>query len=261
MFFSILAPTLGNRKPELERLLGSLEKQTFKDFEVIVVSQANHDDVAAIAAAHGGIDIKHVKLERAGLSYARNMGLPHCSGEWVMLSDDDAWYPENGLQTVRDCCISGDWNIVLSQICDPDKNALYKDYSDRESVITGKFGLMSRSSIEIAFKRGAAKGGFDEDFGLGAKYVCGEEIDFLLDNFRKDRIKYFPVVSVYHPKKEGGGSDAQVYAKGALYAKHFGRLTAFAVTVRDMLKRRKANRKAFWQGYKDMKRNMKDSKK
>lgn len=255
MFFSILAPTLGNRKDELDRLLESLEKQTFTDFEVVVVSQANHEDVAETAAKHDSLKIKHVKLERAGLSYARNMGLPECTGEWIILSDDDAWYPENGLQTVYDCCRSGDFVAVLTQICDPDKNALYKDYSDRESVITSRFGLMSRSSIEIAYKRSAAKGGFDENFGLGAKYVCGEEIDFLLNNYEKGRIKYFPVVSVYHPKKEGRSSDAQIFAKGALYAKHFGRLTAFAITIRDMLKRRKTNRKVFWQGFKDYKNN------
>ena len=44
---------------------------------------------------------------------------------------------------------------------------------------------MSKSSIEISIKRNKIKKDFDENFGLGAKYVCCEEVDFLINNFSK----------------------------------------------------------------------------
>lgn len=256
MHFSFLVPTLGDRKDELNRLLQSLDRQEFKDFEVVIVSQANHEDVENIIEDWQELHIIHVKLNRKGLSYARNQGLPYCSGEWVILSDDDAWYPDNGLKELSNCISSGNYNIVLSRIYDSEKEELYKNYDSNEKVITNKFQLMSRSSIEIAFKRENIAAIFDEEFGLGAKYVCGEEIDFLLKNFKKGTIKYFPVTTVYHPKKEQKNTDNQLIAKGAIYAKHFGRFTAFLITVRDKLKKRRSNSKAFWQGYKDYKASL-----
>lgn len=252
MKFSILVPTLGLREFELNRFFESLNKQTFKDFEIVVVSQINHEVVNDLENSWSSLSIKHICLEKKGLSYSRNEGLKHCSGEWVILADDDAWYPEDGLSKLDDIC-SGKYNIVLSQIYDPLIKESYKKYDASKKVISSKFELMSRSSIEIAFKRNEIHEIFDEDFGVGAKYVCGEEIDFLLKNFSKASIAYFPEVTVYHPKKDQKSSDAQIFAKGALYAKNFSRFTAFLITVRDKLKRRKTNSKIFWNGYNDYK--------
>ena len=43
MLFSILLPTLGLRIQEVNRLLESLSVQTFKDFEIEIVTQINHE--------------------------------------------------------------------------------------------------------------------------------------------------------------------------------------------------------------------------
>ncbi|MCM1368563.1 MAG: glycosyltransferase family 2 protein [Roseburia sp.] len=252
MFFSILVPTMGTREYELNRLLESLSLQTFKDFEVIVVSQINHDVPEKLADKwSASISIQHIKLERAGLSYARNEGLPYCKGEWVILSDDDAWYPDDGLANIRSC--ADECNIVLTQIFDPVKNESYKNYGADGGWVKNKLQLMSRSSIEIAFRREAVESNFNEQFGLGAKYVCGEEVDFLLNNFKKRTVKYCPVVTVYHLKKQQNSTDAQLFAKGAIYAKNFNRFIAFLITMRDKLKRRGLNSEIFWNGYKDYK--------
>ena len=40
---TLILPTLGEREFEINRLFNSLENQIYKDFEVIVVSQANHE--------------------------------------------------------------------------------------------------------------------------------------------------------------------------------------------------------------------------
>ena len=43
MELSILLPTLGSRIEELKRIFDSLENQTNKLFELIIVSQSNHN--------------------------------------------------------------------------------------------------------------------------------------------------------------------------------------------------------------------------
>ena len=43
MKISVLVPTLGTREKEIRRLLETLEKQSYKDFEIIFVTQDNHE--------------------------------------------------------------------------------------------------------------------------------------------------------------------------------------------------------------------------
>lgn len=116
MKFSILVPTMGLREEEIERFFSSLVKQTYKDFEVVIVSQINHLMVREkVEFWSNKLKITHIELIRAGLSYARNQGLLQCSGEWVILSDDDAWYPDDGLKRLSEIC-TGKYPIVLTQI-------------------------------------------------------------------------------------------------------------------------------------------------
>ena len=69
------------------------------------------------------MDIKQIEMSVKGLSRARNRGLEQASGEIVVLSDDDCWYPANAFEIIvnafkkRQCA-----KIVLSQIFDPEKN-------------------------------------------------------------------------------------------------------------------------------------------
>ena len=48
MKISVLVPTLGTREMEIRRLLETLEKQSYKDFEIIFVTQDNHEIVKDI---------------------------------------------------------------------------------------------------------------------------------------------------------------------------------------------------------------------
>ena len=45
MLFSILLPTLGLRIKEIDRLISSLNKQEFSDYEIVIVSQINHQGI------------------------------------------------------------------------------------------------------------------------------------------------------------------------------------------------------------------------
>ena len=49
MKVSILLPTLGERIDELKRLFNSLEEQTNKSFELIIISQGNHNASTSLA--------------------------------------------------------------------------------------------------------------------------------------------------------------------------------------------------------------------
>ena len=97
---SLIVATL-NRVKELERLLSSLERQSYKDFEVIVVDQNLDDRLLPILQEHPAVQVRHLRSE-PGLSRARNIGLRAAKGDIIALPDDDCWYPDQLLKTVTE---------------------------------------------------------------------------------------------------------------------------------------------------------------
>src|SRR5579864_3540599 len=89
--FSLILATVG-RLDEVARFLQHLGRQTYRDFELIIVDQ-NSDDVLErlIRQYQGCFPVLHLRSE-PGLSRARNVGLQHFSGDVVAFPDDDCWY-------------------------------------------------------------------------------------------------------------------------------------------------------------------------
>ena len=124
---SIVLATLGNRIDEIKRLLDSLEKQTNNDFEVIIVSQDNHDLVENIIKEYK-INYKHKKLNKKGLSLARNEGLNYVSGDIITFSDDDCWYPYDSFERIKNIFEKSKSSVCCFNIYDPLSNQYYKNY-------------------------------------------------------------------------------------------------------------------------------------
>lgn len=80
---SIVIPTL-NEEKNLVRLLRSLKKQTFKDFEVVVADAGSKDDTVKIALNNGA------QVVKGGLpGVGRNAGAEVAKGELIFFFDAD----------------------------------------------------------------------------------------------------------------------------------------------------------------------------
>ncbi len=101
MKFSMLLATLGTREEELIRLFDSLKNQTYKNFELIAVTQGNHEKISNILSNYD-FEYKHIPMEGKGISRARNKGIPYVSGDVITFTDDDCWYESNALEVVKD---------------------------------------------------------------------------------------------------------------------------------------------------------------
>jgi glycosyltransferase involved in cell wall biosynthesis len=70
----------------------SVLRQTYEPFEVVVVNDGSPDDTAAVAARY---PVRYVEQGNAGLAAARNAGLAHARGEFVVFLDaDDRLLPD-----------------------------------------------------------------------------------------------------------------------------------------------------------------------
>lgn len=98
---SVVVP-LYNKGPFLLRALLSLTKQTFQDFEVIVVNDGSTDHGEELVAQFGDTRVRLINQVNAGPGAARNRGIAEAKGELTAFLDaDDEWLPEY-LQTAVD---------------------------------------------------------------------------------------------------------------------------------------------------------------
>ena len=87
-----------NAEKTIEQAINSVLRQTYTDFELLVVNDCSKDRtvelVKSIAAKDSRVRlISNVK--NSGVSYTRKHGLEEAQGAWIAILDsDDAWAPE-----------------------------------------------------------------------------------------------------------------------------------------------------------------------
>lgn len=94
---SIIMPTY-NRANLISRAIKSSLRQTFENFELIVVDDASTDNTSEVIKSFEDKRIKYIKFAvNTGKSgnLARNEGIKRSSGEFIaFLDDDDEWMPK-----------------------------------------------------------------------------------------------------------------------------------------------------------------------
>ena len=91
---SVIIPTY-NRAHTLGRSIGSVLRQTYRNFELVVVDDGSTDETKAFVEELGDPRIKYFYKPNAGATAARNYGVARASGTWVMyLDSDDELLPE-----------------------------------------------------------------------------------------------------------------------------------------------------------------------
>ena len=98
---TVFTPTY-NRASLLPRLYESLVKQTFTDFEWIIVDDGSTDNTRELVRqfATTGFPIKYYYQENAGKHYAINRGVNEASGALFFILDSDDLLPVNALALV-----------------------------------------------------------------------------------------------------------------------------------------------------------------
>ena len=95
MKFSVIIPTY-NRIDFLKKAIDSVLRQTYQDFEIIIVNDNPGDKstVDILVAKYDKIKVIHHESPKGG-NAARNTGILYSKGEIIaFLDDDDTWLPE-----------------------------------------------------------------------------------------------------------------------------------------------------------------------
>ena len=90
-FFSAIVPA-HNAECRLWKGLDSIKRQTFQDYELIVVCDDCMDETAEFARKYTD---KVFEVDWHSCGKTRNKGLDEATGEWVLFMDDDDWWNDD----------------------------------------------------------------------------------------------------------------------------------------------------------------------
>lgn len=85
-----------NRAQYLKDALDSILRQTFKDYEIILVDDGSTDNTKEIVEQYEGI--QYIYQEHGGISKARNTAVRVAKGKWIATLDSDDLWKEEKLQ-------------------------------------------------------------------------------------------------------------------------------------------------------------------
>lgn len=112
---SVIVPVYNGEK-YIKSCLNTLQKQTLKEFEIIVVNDGSSDNSGQVCDELAKKDkrINVIHQNNSGVSNARNIGINSAVGEYICFIDCDDYIDSNYLKVLYDECVN---NNVKMSIC------------------------------------------------------------------------------------------------------------------------------------------------
>ena len=98
---SIIVP-IYNVENYLRHCLDSIQKQTYQNFECLLINDGSPDNSADICREYVSKDsrFRYFEKENGGVSSARNLGIEHSKGQYITFIDSDDWVESDYLDVL-----------------------------------------------------------------------------------------------------------------------------------------------------------------
>ena len=212
MLISVIIPVY-NVEEYLHYAIESLEKQTYKNFEIILVNDGSTDDSGKLCDEYSEkySNVRVFHKENGGLSDARNFGVQQAKGEFITFLDPDDYLEVYslellaGIQEMHDCDIVSTrvkatelYNVYSNHSLTKEdfKNVILMNrdvfleeaYYDKIVTVSACGKLYRRSILEIPFP----KGRIYEDL-----YIISEHVE------KANKIVHTPIQIYNYYKRQG----------------------------------------------------------
>jgi glycosyltransferase involved in cell wall biosynthesis len=111
-FFSIIIPTY-NRADLLGVAIESVLKQTFTDWELLIVDDGSTDNTAEVVKGFADARIKYIYQTNAERSAARNNGIAQSTGRYICFLDSDDYYLPDRLALLYNEMARRQWPVGM----------------------------------------------------------------------------------------------------------------------------------------------------
>lgn len=207
MRYSIIVPVY-NRPDEVDELLDSLTRQTYHDFEVIIVEDGSAVPCKAVCDKYKDrLDLHYFMKPNSGPGQSRNYGVERATGDYVLILDSDVVVPEGYLRAVddelkREPCEAFGGPDRAADTFTPTQKAI--SYSMTSFFTTGGIRGGKKKLDKFyprSFNMGVRRDVYNKLGGF-SKMRFGEDIDFSIRIFKTGcRCRLFPGAWVYHKRR------------------------------------------------------------
>lgn len=207
MFYSVIIPVY-NRPDEVDELLDSLTRQSYKNFEVLVIEDGSSVPCKEVTGKYAGkLDVHYFTKPNSGPGQTRNFGAERSKGDYLIILDSDCIIPE------------GYFEAVEKELADSPADAFggpdraHSSFSNMQKAIN--------YAMTSFFTTGGIRGGkkkmdkfYPRSFNMGvrretyralggfSKMRFGEDIDFSIRIFKGGyACRLFPGAWVYHKRR------------------------------------------------------------
>lgn len=205
ILFSIIVPVY-NRREEVADLLRSLEAQTDRGFEIILVEDGSTQPALPDGKGPEGLRLKYYRKKNEGRSIARNYGIAGADGDYFIFVDSDCILPPDYIRELRRSLSENPVD------CFGGPDAAHESFTDTQKAINYSMTAFlttggirgGKRSMEKFTPRTFNMGFSREVFGKvgGFREMFSEDID-MSTRIRNAgfSISLFPDVYVYHKRR------------------------------------------------------------
>lgn len=200
-----------NRPQFIRRAVESVRRQTFQDWELLVVHDGPNEEIAAILTQLAAEEprLRYLRrTEQGNIAQANNYGLARARGAYVaILDDDDFWARDDKLElqvrhmdATPECVACGGGSICIDLA--GRETMKYLKPSGHDDIVRN--ALMANPMVHSTtlYRRGVA-----ERIGYYDETLAGfQDWDLFLKLAREGRLHNFPDYLLYYQIWEGGGS-------------------------------------------------------
>lgn len=128
-YFSIIIPVYNTERSYLDGCMESVLRQTFSDFEVLLVDDGSGEPCRSLCEGYASEDerVRLLRQENAGVSAARNNGLQSARADWILFVDGDDWLEPDALERLA--------AHLEEKHCDILQFCAVKEYADRREKL------------------------------------------------------------------------------------------------------------------------------
>lgn len=159
---SVIVPVY-NVEKYLDKCLESIMNQTYQNFEIIIVNDGSTDNSLQICRQweERSPQIKLINKENEGLGFARNTGLQHATGDYILFVDSDDFISSNMIEKLYETLNSTESDTVycgLNRYFDdkhivayPPKcgKVIYSDYDVIDKVLLEMIGTLPSENEDM----------------------------------------------------------------------------------------------------------------
>jgi glycosyltransferase involved in cell wall biosynthesis len=176
---SVLIPTY-NAELTIEKTIASVQQQTYRDFEIIVIDDGSTDKTVDVVQSIMDNRIKLFFYENGGVSVARNRAIKNATGKYIAFLDaDDLWTNNKLERQLATLEANPEAKIAYSRTryIDEKENCLYEcepvsfEGNILEELLLTNF-LITSSNPLICHQAIRSVGGFDSSLKSSEDWDC-----------------------------------------------------------------------------------------